>query len=76
MTVLGVFEYQLSEKEKKVLDSCISEGASIASRLNGVEMEKEMTEKMKEGIVMGTTKKEGHGIETQQIMSMIKVVNG
>ena len=43
---------------------------------NGKGMPKEMAEKLMKGEEIGTTKKEGHGIGTQQIISTIKAMNG
>jgi sensor histidine kinase regulating citrate/malate metabolism len=39
-------------------------------------MPKEMAEKLVKGLEVGTTKEDGHGIGTQQIMSTIKDMNG
>jgi PAS domain S-box-containing protein len=43
---------------------------------NGQGMPKEMAEKLVKGEEIGTTKKEGHGIGTQQIMGTIQGMNG
>ncbi|MDR2644905.1 MAG: ATP-binding protein, partial [Endomicrobium sp.] len=52
------------------------EEVEIRVKDNGKGMPKEMVEKLMKGEEIGTTKKEGHGIGTQQIISMIKAMNG
>ncbi|MDR1434593.1 PAS domain-containing protein [Candidatus Endomicrobiellum devescovinae] len=52
------------------------EEVEIRVKDNGKGMPKEMAEKLMKGEEIGTTKKEGHGIGTQQIISTIKAMNG
>jgi PAS domain S-box-containing protein len=52
------------------------EVVEIRVKDNGKGMPKEMAEKLMTGEEIGTTKKEGHGIGTQQIISTIKAMNG
>lgn len=43
---------------------------------NGKGMSKEMAKKIERGEEVGATKKEGHGVGMQQIMGIIKAMNG
>jgi len=52
------------------------EEVEIRVKDNGKGMPKEMAEKLMKGEEIETTKKEGHGIGTQQIISTIKAMNG
>ncbi|MDR2437697.1 MAG: hypothetical protein LBD17_06535 [Endomicrobium sp.] len=52
------------------------EEVEIRVKDNGKGIPKEMADKLMKGEEIGTTKKEEHGIGTQQIMSTIKAMKG
>jgi sensor histidine kinase regulating citrate/malate metabolism len=65
-------------KKVEIAVSCEVKGKQIEIRIkdNGKGMPKEMVDKIMKGEEIGTTKKEGHGIGTQQIMSTVKAMEG
>jgi signal transduction histidine kinase len=64
------------KREIKVSYEVKGEEVEIRVKDNGKGMSKKMSEKIKKGEEVGTTKKEGHGIGMQQIMDTVKEMKG
>jgi signal transduction histidine kinase len=72
----GVEAVEGKKAEIKVGYEVKGEEVEIRVKDNGKGMSKEMVEKIVKGQEIGTTKKGGHGIGTQQIMGTIKAMRG
>jgi signal transduction histidine kinase len=72
----GIESVESKKAEIEVRYEEKGEEVEIRVKDNGKGMPKEMVEKLMKEEEIGTTKKEGHGIGTQQIISTIKAMNG
>ncbi|WP_373477327.1 ATP-binding protein, partial [Candidatus Endomicrobiellum devescovinae] len=72
----GVEAIEGKEGEIEVSEIVREEEVEIRVKDNGKGMKREMAEKIKKGEGVGTTKKGGHGIGTQQIIKTVKAMKG
>jgi len=72
----GVEAIEGKEGEIEVSEKVKGEEVEIRVKDNGKGMSKEKAEKIKKGEGVGTTKKGGHGIGTQQIIKTVKAMKG